>query len=247
MIARFLFRILVPSLRRLNAGVRALSSGLHHLQYRLEGLLLSSAEWFDHEIDVHWQWVARQRYMFLERGVLNTLVIRPGASVLEVCCGDGFYAHRFYAERAGQVLAVDHNQAALRHARRFHGRPNIEYRACDIRQGVPQGPFENIVWDAAIPHFTQAELATILRSIHGALVSGGVLSGYTEITPDEYSYNKLRFDGPEDLADLLAREFPHVAVFETPGAERRNLYFFASDVHRELPFGGGIRRGPVDA
>lgn len=235
--------LIVPPLRTFNAGLRAVSAGCHHLQYKVEGFLRPSAEWFDHEIDVQWQWVARQRSMFLERGVLNTLAIRPAAKILELCCGDGFNAHRFYAERGSQVLAVDHNESALRHARRFHARPNVEYRACDIREGVPEGPFNNVIWDAAIHHFTLAEAEVILASIHRSLAAGGVLSGYTVIEPnDDYAYSRVRFADPESLAKVLSAEFAHVAVLETPDALRRNLYFFASDVAKALPFAEGIHQ-----
>jgi SAM-dependent methyltransferase len=237
------YRLIVPALRRFNAVLRAVCAGSHHLQYKVEGFLRPSAEWFDHEIDVYWQWTARQRSMFLERGVLNTLAIRPGAEVLEICCGDGFNAHRFYAERGAHVLAVDHSREALAHARRFHARANIEYRACDILQGVPEGPFDNVIWDSAMHHFTLSEVAVILASAHRSLAPGGVLSGYTVIEPGEdYAYARLHFEGPEALTDLLAGEFAHVSVLETPDAMRRNLYFFASDVASALPFAEGIRQ-----
>ncbi len=241
-----LHSLVVPPLRLLNAGLRALCAGAHHLQYRVEGFLRPSAEWFDHEIDVHWQWVARQRSMFLERGVLNTLAIRPGAEILELCCGDGFNAHRFYAERGSRVLAVDRNRAALRHARRFHARANVEYRRCDILEGIPQGAFDNVVWDAAMHHFTLAQVTAILASVHRSLAGGGVLSGYTVIEPHEdYAYARLRFSDPEALVELLAGEFAHVAVLETPDALRRNLYFFASEDPQALPFAPGVHRGPT--
>jgi SAM-dependent methyltransferase len=235
---------IVAPLRRLNAGLRGLCARSHQLQYKVEGFLRPSAEWFDHEIDVQWQWVAKQRMMFLERGILNTLAIGPAASILEICCGDGFNAHRFYAERGRQVLAIDHNQAALKYARRVHSRPNIEYRHCNILEGIPEGPFENVIWDSAIHHFALADAAVILASIHRSLANGGVLSGYTEIEPgEEYSYARLRFRDPGGLADLLGQEFPHVSVIETPDQLRRNLYFFASDSVKALPFGEGVHRG----
>jgi SAM-dependent methyltransferase len=237
------YRLLVPALRRCNAALRAVCAASHRLQYRVEGFLRPSAEWFDHEVDVYWQWASRQRSMFLERGVLNTLAIRPGAEVLELCCGDGFNAHRFYAERCARVLAVDHSREALAHARRFHARANIEYRSCDILTGIPEGPFHNVIWDSAMHHFTLSEVAVILASVHRSLAADGVLSGYTVIDPGEdYAYSRMRFQEPEPLADVLASEFAHVAVIETPDAMRRNLYFFASDLVSALPFAEGIRQ-----
>jgi SAM-dependent methyltransferase len=242
-----LYDVLVPPLRSLNARVRALSAVVHLLQYKVEGLL-GPAEWFDHEIDVQWQWTARQRPMFLERGVLNMLAISPGARVLDICCGDGFYAHRFYAARAARVLAVDRDSSALSHARRFHARENLEYRGCDILEGIPDGPFDNVIWDSAMHHFTVRQVISILGSVRRCLAHSGVLSGYTEIEPDEdYAFARLRFTEPEQLAELLAGAFDHVAVLETPDALRRNLYFFASDAPEALPFTRGIHRRPASA
>jgi ubiquinone/menaquinone biosynthesis C-methylase UbiE len=239
------YSLIVPAVRALNAALRALTSATHHLQYKVEGFLRPSAEWFDHEIDVQWQWAARQSSMFLERGVLNTLAMPPEGEVLELCCGDGFNAHRFYSGRAGHVLAVDNSEQALRHARRLHRRPNVSYSRCDISRGLPEGSFDNVIWDSAIHHFSETEVRTILGFVHGALRPGGVLSGYTIIEPGaDYAYARIAFSKPEDLAELLAHEFPYVAVLQTPDALRQNLYFFASDTSDSLPFGPGVRHGP---
>jgi SAM-dependent methyltransferase len=234
-------RLLVPPLRACNAAVRRLSAATHRFQYKVEGFLSPSAEWFDHEIDVHWQWPALGHASFLERGVLSALAIRPGAEVLELCCGDGFSAARFYAGRARRIVALDTNEQALDHARRRHSRANLEFRLGDVRDELPAGPFDNVIWDSAIHHFTLAEAAAVLAAAHRSLRGGGVLSGYTMIEPGEdYEYSRIDFADPGDLLALLGREFAHVAVVETSEAQRRNLYFFASDVRSALPFPEGV-------
>jgi SAM-dependent methyltransferase len=236
-----LHRLLVPALRAVNARLRALSAASHHLQYKVEGFLSPSAEWFDHELDAQWQWPALGRASFLERGVLSALAIRPGAEVLELCCGDGYNAARFYAGRARRVVALDHNEHAIAHARRRHGRANVEYRLADVLGELPAGPFDNVIWDSAIHHFRLSEAATVLASAHRSLRGGGLLSGYTVIEPGEdYEYSRMRFARPDDLLRLLGSEFAHVAVVETTDPQRRNLYFFASDVRSSLPFPEGV-------
>jgi SAM-dependent methyltransferase len=245
-VARLLWRghaVLLPPLRALNAAVRRLSSASHHLQYKVEGFLRPSAEWFDHELDAQWQWPADGRFTFLERGVLSALAIKPGGRVLELCCGDGFNAGRFYASRAGAVLAVDHSRQALARARRHHARANVEFALCDIRAELPAGPFDNVIWDSAIHHFSIADAAVVLAAAHRALRDDGVLSGYTLIEPGNgYAYTRLSFADPDGLAELLAGEFAHVTVLETDDPLRRNLYFFASDVRARLPFAEGVHR-----
>jgi SAM-dependent methyltransferase len=244
-VARVLWRahdLFVLPLRAINSFLRRITATSHGLQYKVEGFLRPSAEWFDHEVDAHWQWPAQGRATFLERGVLNSLAIRPGGEILELCCGDGFNTSRFYAARAARVLAIDHNEQALVHARRHHARPNVEYRLGDIRGELPRGPFDNVIWDSAIHHFTLADAASVLSAVHGVLRHGGLLSGYTEIEPDDsYAYTLTHFSDPEGLATLLSGEFAHVAVIETPDPLRRNLYFFAADDLSALPFAEGVR------
>ncbi|MEA2214473.1 MAG: hypothetical protein QOK19_34 [Solirubrobacteraceae bacterium] len=242
--------VLVPPLRTANALLRRISAAGHRLQYRLEGFLRPAAEWFDHEVDVQWQWPAMGRSSFLERGVLSALAIRPRSEVLDLCCGDGFYASRFYAARASRVVAIDLNESAISHARRHHARANIEYRLGDIRDELPAGPFDNVIWDSAIHHFTLAEAAIVLASLHRCLRDDGVLSGFADIEPDSrYPYVHMELADASALADLLAAEFAHVAVVETLDGGRQNLYFFASDVRARLPFAEGVRApgAPVPA
>jgi SAM-dependent methyltransferase len=234
--------MIMDALQRVNGALRTVSRATHFLQYKAGGLVGGDAEWFPHYLDLYWQLPARQRPMFLERGVFNLLAMKPGARVLDMCCGDGFYSDLFYSSRAAHVLAVDHNRHALRHARRCHSRSNVEYRQADIRDGVPAGPFDNIVWDSALHHFTTAEVRRILAALRTALVDGGVLSGFTEIEPPGYSYARLHFEEPEELAQLLKTAFANVAIVETPDSERRCLHFFASDSPQVLPFAEGIHQ-----
>jgi cyclopropane fatty-acyl-phospholipid synthase-like methyltransferase len=232
-----LYRLLVEPVRWMNRAIRSLSAGAHFFQYKLEGALRPSAEWFDHQLDAQWQWPRLGRSGFLERGVLSALTLRPGGAALELCCGGGFNTRYFYAPRVARIVAVDANREALRHARRFNGAPNISYEFCDVTRSIPPGPFDNIVWDTAIHHFTREEAIAILGRVREALAPGGTLSGHTVIEPGStYAYARQAFKGPHDLADLLGQVFPHVLVRTTPDPARLNLYFFAGDEARSLPF-----------
>jgi len=230
------YAAIVPVLRRFNAALRAVSALAHRLQYHVEGLLRPQAEWFDHELDLQWGWPRRGRLAFVERGVLNGLAIAPGARVLDVCCGDGSAARRFYAVRAGEVVGVDRNAEALAHARRFHDGPNIRYERHDITVSLPGGPFDNVVWDAALPHFTAEETDTVLRAIRGVLRPGGVLSGYTDVEPEgTYAYNMTPVRSGADLRARLAPHFSQVVVLHSTQPDRENLFFFAGDDAATLP------------
>jgi SAM-dependent methyltransferase len=210
--------------------VRWLAAAIHQLQYKAQGVLLGDAEWFDHEIDVHWQWPRRGGGAFLERGAFIALGMQSTDRVLELCSGDGFYAARFYAPRAASVLALDHNPAAVRFARRAHRAANVSYEVADITRGLPPGPFQRVVWNAALTHFTIAEIDDIVAEARTALAPGGLLAGYSEIEPgSDYGYTRHVLADAGELAGLLTPHFAHVAVLESPDTTRLNFYFFASD------------------
>jgi SAM-dependent methyltransferase len=229
------YRVVIPALRALNHVIRALSSLTHLLQLRAEGLLRPQREWFDHYLDSNWQWGARGRSTFLERGVFSSLVIRPGARVLELCSGDGFNTRHFYAGRAARVVAVDASPEAVAHARRHNAASNVSYELCDVREGLPEGPFDNVVWDGALHHFTRQEAERVLALVKERMAPQAVLSGYTDVEDVPYAFRKLDFRDKADVAELLGPAFMHVMVLETPDPERINVYFFASDSRERLP------------
>ncbi len=231
-----LTRPIVSIVRAFNAAVRATAAGTHWLQYKTEGALQGDAEWFDHEVDAYWQWPRRHQSYFLERGVLSAITLRPTDRVLELCSGDGFFTERFYAPRVAEVVAIDANDAAVRHARRRHRAPNIRYVVGDITAGLPPGPFDHVVWDSAMHHFDDDQIEAILGDVSTQLTPSGLVTGYTEIEDSsDYSYSVTRFTSPGDVADRLARHFAHAAVLETRAPGRRNLYFFASNDRTAIP------------
>ena len=144
------------------------------------------------------------------------------------------------------MLSVDFDPNAIAHAKRNFRAPNVEYRCADIRTDMPEGEFDNVVWDAAIEHFTSEEAKAILISIKTRLASAGTLSGYTiveRVSGKSLSHHEYEYKSKEELAMLLKQFFGNVLVFENTSRdqieERRNLYFFASD--GELPFAIGWR------
>jgi SAM-dependent methyltransferase len=158
--------------------------------------------------------------------------------VLELCCGDGFNSRNFYSLRSRKVVACDFDPLALKTARRKNSAPNVEYLLADIRTDMPGGAYENIVWDAAIEHFTPEETDKLLQDIHARLAPGGILSGYTIVERASkekmLTHHEYEFKNKEDLLRFLAPRFQRAVVFETIYESRHNLYFFASD--GPLPF-----------
>jgi cyclopropane fatty-acyl-phospholipid synthase-like methyltransferase len=160
---------------------------------------------------------------------------------LELCCGSGYYTNLFYSPFASEIVAVDFDPRAIEMARRFHQRPNIRYEVMDIRETLPIGPFEAVIWDGAIEHFTVEEIDGIMEKIRRAMKPSARLLGYTvaeAADAPQLPTHETHFEGIADLGAFLKRYFKNVRVFErihpTLQPPRHNLFFFASD--GSLPF-----------
>lgn len=226
------------TLAGLSESVRALSSDVHRVKFAYDWQVAPTPEWHDHFLDQHFQFAQDRTSFWVERGVYTVLALTPGGTILELCCGDGFNTRHFYAPFAAQIIAVDFDDTALAHARRYNGVPNIEFRHADIRTDLPTGSFDNIVWDAAIEHFTETEIAILMREIKQRLVPGGVLSGHTIVEKADGAkhlhQHEREFRSKEDLAQFFTPHFANVRVFETIHPQRHNLYFYCGD--GVLPF-----------
>lgn len=219
-------------MRWLNRGIRAISFRTHQIQYNLDWKA-DNPEYFDHYLGQNYMWRKTRESFPVERGVWSSFAIRPSAEVLDLCCGDGFNAYHFYSRRSKSVTAVDFDPHAIRWARRNFRARNLTFHCLDIRASIPAGPFDNIIWDAAIEHFTEDEIATLMPSIKTALTPSGILSGYTIVERHDgeksLHQHEYEFHGKEDLARFLTPYFVNVRVFETVFPSRTNLYFYATD------------------
>jgi cyclopropane fatty-acyl-phospholipid synthase-like methyltransferase len=170
--------------------------------------------------------------------VFSRLVLKDNSKMLEICCGDGFNSRHFYASKAKSIIALDFDADAIPHAKSYNSAPNVTFVQQDIRQGLPPGPFDNIVWDAAIEHFTEQEIDTLMKAIVERLGSDGVLSGYTltesETGKKSNALHEYEFKDKEDLQRFFTPHFKFVRVWETIYPTRHNLYFVASQAPIEL-------------
>ena len=209
------------------------AAGAHRRLYLAQWGIHPLPEFFDHKIGLYWSWKSQCAPHWLERGVFSLLAMSPGCKALELCCGDGFNAHYFYRARVGSMLSVDFDPKAIAHAKRHFQAANITYQLADIRTQMPQGVFDNIVWDAAIEHFTELEIADLMANIKKRLTSTGILSGFTIVErldgKKSLSHHEYEFKSKEDLARFFRPYFRNVKVFETIYPDRHNLYFWASD------------------
>lgn len=210
----------------------------HSIQMKYEWGTPPQPEWFDHYCDQFYQFRISQNPLWVERGTFGLLAIKQGADVLELCCGDGFNAYHFYSIRANKIISVDFDKDAIPHAKKYNQAKNIEFKLCDIRIEMPEGIFDNVIWDAAIEHFTEEEIDKIMGSIKIRLKPDGVLTGYTIVELPtgikSLSHHEREFMSKEDLKSFFEPHFKNIKVFETIYPVRHNLYFYASD--GVLPF-----------
>jgi SAM-dependent methyltransferase len=212
---------------------RKLAYFAHKLQANYEWSILPYPEWFDHYCDQFYGFRQSQNPLWAERGIFGLLAVKQGANILELCCGDGFNAFHFYSIRAKSIISMDFDKDAIHQAQKHNQAKNVEFRLGDIRFDMPTGKFDNIIWDAAIEHFTEMEIDMIMKDIKARLTNDGILSGYTIVElptgQKSLSQHEREFKSKEDLKSFFEPHFKSIRIFETIYPTRHNLYFYASD------------------
>lgn len=194
----------------------------------------------DHNIDLYYRWLSTRESVWLESGAFGSLALL-GGDTLELACGDGFNARNFYSLRSKKVVACDFEPKALEIARKNNSAPNIEYVFADIRESLPEGCYDNIIWDEAISYFSLPEINEILQNIKKRLSPVGIFSGHIVGEHSDINnapYYKHIFKNKEEVLEMLKLYFETFVVFETKFPSPyypKNFYFWASD--NAIPFG----------
>lgn len=137
-------------------------------------------------------------------------LMRSDDVVLDIGCGDGFFANRFFSRRAHSVDGIDIDPDAIQHARRLFGGKNVFFRQMDaVAEPFPRPTYDVIVWDGAIGHFDKASTDGMLRKIAASLNEGGAFCG-SESLGLEGDDHLQRFWTQEEMHDLLSPHFSHV-------------------------------------
>jgi SAM-dependent methyltransferase len=184
--------------------------------------------WFDHRLDES-DWP--DRIFWVERGVLGRFHLPMGAKVLDLCCGDGYFADCFWSPSAGHVDAVDRDPDALSFARAVHSKPNVRYSRCDIVEGEwPGVDYDLICFFEAIEHLSEQDGKRVLERIKDALGPSGWLVGSTPAV-DQASRGRgndehdNEFEGIDVLTEFLSQVFAEPRVFSSYHPARTTLYF----------------------
>lgn len=143
--------------------------------------------YYDHRLD--WA-LGPEWWMWYERGVFGCRYIQEGDHVLDVCCGDGFYAGACYADVAETVHGVDRNEEAIAHAKRLYSRENVAFYVLDaLREPFPIPHYDIVTLFASIEHFSERDGRALLRKIAKCLANSksGLLIGSTPILDERWA------------------------------------------------------------
>jgi SAM-dependent methyltransferase len=129
-------------------------------------------------------------------------------TVLDLCCGDGFYDYHFYRHRAKYVLGIDINERAIALAQREHAAQNIEYIVGDVMSyPLRQGYYDVVVCRGAIEHFIESDQLDLFGRIKYALKPGGWFCGDTVAPMNTNDAHKHEWTSENEMRDALAAVF----------------------------------------
>lgn len=192
--------------------------------------------YFDHRFD----WLlGPKNWVWAERGIFGTRIIKSGDTVLDLCCGDGAYSGLFYSRYAKHVDAIDRNQVAIDHAKKHYKTSNVSFFQRDIlKQKFPQKNYDVVFFFAAIEHFTPKIGHQILRNISKSLSKSknGILLGSTPIFLVErlgknHPEHANEFTSVDQLRSFLKKDFKKVEMWTSRWGldhERVDAYFWCS-------------------
>jgi SAM-dependent methyltransferase len=195
--------------RLLEAGLGRYYRGLFKRQWQWADEL---PHFFDHRIGSFEFAVGKQHGFAYYRGYFAAELLRGGDVVLDIGCGDGFFARRFFAPRAAAIDSIDIEERAIAHANAHNGAPNIRFLLCDaVHQPFPRDSYDLIVWDGALGHFAPDTTSRMLDKIRAALAPGGAFVGSESLGHEGHDHLQF-FASLDDLGALLGAHFPFVEL-----------------------------------
>lgn len=165
-----------------SAEVSRKISGLSHSLRTFCDFQVPPATLFtDHFINQFFLMSAHKRTWWVEGPAFCGLSIEPGARILELGCGTGYYTEIFFSPFASEIVAVDIDPRAIEFAKRFHQAKNIRYEVLDFRKSLPEGPFNTVIWSPTIVAYTPEEVDAFMTSLRTILAKNARLCGWTAV------------------------------------------------------------------
>jgi ubiquinone/menaquinone biosynthesis C-methylase UbiE len=140
--------------------------------------------------------------------ILKALNIKPGQTVLDAGCGNGYMSKVFSNEvtRSGKVFALDPDKYVIDVLKKETQGTNIETIKGDITKPTPLEPSSvDFIYVSAVVHgFSKAQLQNFLQEVKRLLKPNAILA-IVEIEKKETPFGpplKIRFS-PDELKDII--------------------------------------------
>jgi len=145
----------------------------------------------------------------LDKGpILKALNIKPGQTVLDAGCGNGYMSRVFSNEvaRSGKVFALDPDKNVIDVLGKETQGTNIETMKGDITKPTPLEPSSvDLIYVSAVVHgFSTAQMENFIREVKRLLKPNARLA-IVEIEKKETPFGpplKIRFS-PDELKDII--------------------------------------------
>jgi 2-polyprenyl-3-methyl-5-hydroxy-6-metoxy-1,4-benzoquinol methylase len=219
--------------RRERALSAALSAHYRSLFRRQWQLAPEPPHFYDHRIDLHALAAGGGVPFSWFRAFFAAQLMRSGDRVLDIGCGDGLFAARFFAQRVAQVDALDIEPSAIEHAKRYNAAPNVSYHLLDaVEQPFPADRYDVVVWDGAIGHFPRETTGRVLEKVASALAPDGAFAGSESLGQEGHDHLQF-FADLGALRKVLAPHFPQLGLTEIEykipaGLMRREAFWRAA-------------------
>lgn len=109
--------------------------------------------------------------------------VPKGARILDLGAGTGLLSEAVLRRApASRLLLMDHSESMLEKARqRFTRMPRVDIAPGDLRDPLPDGPFNAVISSLAIHHLPHEEKQDLFRRIARVLTPGGVFVNVEQI------------------------------------------------------------------
>lgn len=187
-------------------------------------------EWYDHRLAI----LDPERHAtdFWTMSADNVIRVLPmGGRLLDLCSGDGFYPYWFYRHRA-DVVCVEKNEEAHRHAVKHWSHPRITHLLGDVLECPKEGEaFDVVLIRGAIEHFTSEDQIFLFSRAKLFLKPGGWFVGDTPLKKVDgekaLDSHENEFTDELELQEALGQVFSYVETWSLVSENRTTLFWRA--------------------
>lgn len=238
------YKILINFVKWQNGRLKNKIGKSYSCLWRLESFFGRRPYSFNHEIDIYFRLKNDGNFHWGEIASFNVKAIHMYESpyVLELGCGDGFYADYFYKWIPNlKYVGCDLDELGISDAReRLKEVSNFSFISGDFLKNMPLDncALTNVIMCETINMFSKEEQEEIIDGVAERLrEKKGIFSGtavlYDKKNP-QWEYYIGLYEEPKELRELLETRFSNVLLYTRKNMPDNAIFFMASD--GSLPF-----------